>query len=739
VPARAPAEPLAGRDAADGSRAPPPPVQAATSAAAPAAVSTAIWRLRRTVTRTSIQGGSSDPRNHPEGDPVSVSDRLVEPVPTVRVAAGTTAFEALRAAGVELTGPHGAVVVRDADGGLRDLDWAPEQDTEVRPVAAQDPDGLAVIRHSAAHAMAQAVQDLFPGTLLGIGPPIEDGFYYDFLPSRPFTPDDLAAIEKKMAEIIKANQRFARRPISDEDARAELKDETFKLELIGLKSIASGDEATEVGAGGLTMYDNLDGRTGERVWTDLCRGPHVPTTRRIPAFKLMRSAAAYWRGSEKNPQLQRIYGTAWASRDDLKAYLHRLEEAAKRDHRKLGAELDLFSFPDELGSGLAVFHPKGGILRRELEDYVRQRHIDEGFDFVSTPHISKEGLFYTSGHLPYYGETMFPPMELENAEYRLKAMNCPMHNLIYRSRGRSYRELPLRLFELGSVYRFEKSGVVHGLTRVRGLTMDDSHSYCTPEQAPGEIKKLLEFLLGLLRDFGLDDFYLELSTRDETSDKFIGSDEDWARATATLEEVARASGLDLVPDPGGAAYYGPKISVQARDAIGRTWQMSTVQLDFNQPARFELEYQADDGSRRQPVMIHSAKFGSVERFIGVLTEHYAGAFPAWLSPVQAVGIPITDEQVGYLHEVAGRLRARGIRVEIDESDDRMQKKIRTAQRQKVPFMLIAGATDVEAGAVSFRYRDGSQRNGIPVDQAVDEIADTVAKRLNTSPSAELYD
>ncbi|HEY3713248.1 MAG TPA: threonine--tRNA ligase, partial [Jatrophihabitantaceae bacterium] len=459
---------------------------------------------------------------------------------TVKVAAGTTAIDALREAGVELNGPSGAVVVREVGTGtLRDLAWAPDADAEVEPVPAESLDGLAVLRHSAAHVLAQAVQDLFPGTLLGIGPPIENGFYYDFAPAHPFTPDDLPAIEKRMGEIIKAGQRFHRREVSDADARIELDAERFKLELIDLKGNASGEEATEVGAGGLTMYDNLDAKSGELVWTDLCRGPHLPTTRRIPAFKLMRTAAAYWRGSEKNPQLQRIYGTAWASRDDLKAHLTQLEEAAKRDHRKLGAELDLFSFPDELGSGLPVFHPKGGVLRRVLEDYVRQRHIDEGFDFVSTPHISKDGLFYTSGHLPYYADTMFPPMELENAEYRLKAMNCPMHNLIYRSRGRSYRELPLRLFELGSVYRFEKSGVVHGLTRVRGLTMDDSHSYCTPEQAPAEIKKLLEFLLGLLRDFGLDDFYLELSTRDATSDKFIGSDEDWERATKTLEDAGR--------------------------------------------------------------------------------------------------------------------------------------------------------------------------------------------------------
>jgi threonyl-tRNA synthetase len=652
------------------------------------------------------------------------------------VPAGTTAADALREAGVELNGPSGAVVVRDlAAGELRDLAWAPQADAEVAAVAAESPDGLAVLRHSTAHVMAQAVQDLFPGTLLGIGPPIENGFYYDFLPRRPFTPDDLTAIEAKMAEIIKAGQRFERRPVTDADARIELDAETFKLELIDLKGGRSSEESVEVGGDGLTMYDNRDAKSGHLIWTDLCRGPHLPTTRRIPAFKLMRTAAAYWRGSEKNPQLQRIYGTAWASRDDLKAHLVQLEEAAKRDHRKLGAELDLFSFPDELGSGLPVFHPKGGVLRREMEGYVRQRHIDEGFDFVNTPHITKDGLFVTSGHLPYFADSMFPPMELESSEYRLKAMNCPMHNLIYRSRGRSYRELPVRLFEFGTVYRYEKSGVVHGLTRVRGLTMDDSHSYCTPEQAADEIKKLLQFILGLLRDFGLDDFYLELSTRDDAADKYIGTAEEWSVATKVLEGAAVESGLELVPDPGGAAFYGPKISVQARDAIGRTWQMSTIQYDFNQPARFELEYQAADGTRQQPVMIHSAKFGSIERFIGVLTEHYSGAFPAWLAPVQAVLIPVTDDQVPYLHDVADRLRSKGIRVEIDDSDDRMQKKIRTAQRQKVPFMLIAGATDAEAGAVSFRYRDGEQRNGIPVDQAVAEIADFVARRVNDSPTA----
>ncbi len=679
---------------------------------------------------------------------MSPSTVVSQSAPAVRVAAGTTAADALREAGVDLNGPAGAVVVRDRAGSLRDLGWEPDQDVDVVAVPASSPDGLAVLRHSAAHVMAQAVQELFPGTLLGIGPPIEDGFYYDFLPSRPFTPDDLAAIEKKMADIVKAGQRFSRRPVSDDDARSELAHERFKLELIGLKSSASGEEATEVGAGGLTMYDNLDARSGERVWTDLCRGPHLPTTRRIPAFKLMRTAAAYWRGSEKNPQLQRIYGTAWASRDDLKGYLARLEEAARRDHRKLGTELDLFSFPDELGSGLAVFHPKGGVLRKTLEDYSRDKHVEAGYEFVNTPHITKGQLFEVSGHLDWYADGMFPAMHLDeerDAEgvlrkpgqnYYLKPMNCPMHCLIFRARGRSYRELPMRLFEFGTVYRYEKSGVVHGLTRVRGMTQDDAHIYVTDDQVEDELKKLLTFVLDLLKDYGLEDFYLELSTKNP--DKFVGSDEIWDRATDTLRRVAQESGLDLVPDPGGAAFYGPKISVQAKDAIGRTWQISTIQLDFNLPERFGLEYQGADGQRHRPVMIHRALFGSIERFVGVLTEHYAGAFPAWLAPVAVQAIPVTDEQVPYLRSVVARLAAGGVRAQVDESDDRMQKKIRTAQQQKVPFMLIAGAADASAGAVSFRYRDGSQRNGIPVEQAVAEVTDLIARRVNTSPSAELF-
>jgi len=575
------------------------------------------------------------------------------------------------------------------------------------------------------------VQGLFPAAKLGIGPPIENGFYYDFDVPEPFKPGDLEAIETRMRKIVKENQRFSRRVVADDEAREELQAEPYKLELIGLKG-GAGDAAegadVEVGGGELTIYDNLR-RNGDLAWKDLCRGPHLPTTKRIPAFKLMRSAAAYWRGSEKNPQLQRIYGTAWESKEALDAHLYHLEEAQRRDHRRLGSELDLFSFPDEIGSGLVVFHPKGGVIKRVMEDYVRQRHIEEGFQYVGTPHIAKAGLFVTSGHLPYYADTMYPPMDLEGNAYYLKAMNCPMHNLIYRSRGRSYRELPLRLFEFGSVYRYEKSGVVHGLTRVRGLTMDDSHSYVTAEQADGEIKHLLGFILGLLKDFGLEDFYLELSTRDDDSDKFIGSNEQWLAATRILERAATETGLDLVPDPGGAAFYGPKISVQTRDAIGRTWQMSTIQYDFNQPAGFGLEYVAADGSRQQPVMIHSAKFGSIERFLGVLVEHYAGAFPPWLAPVQAVLIPVAERHDSYLKDVADRMLHNDLRVEVDVSDDRMQKKIRNAQLQKVPFMVIAGDSDVEAGAVSFRYRDGHQDNGVPVDEAIARIREAVDRRV----------
>lgn len=656
----------------------------------------------------------------------------------VVVAAGTTAADAVAAAELPMTGPKAIVVVRDPEGRLHDLDWRPATDIAVEPVSIDSPDGLNVLRHSTAHVLAQAVQDVFPEAKLGIGPPIENGFYYDFAVEKPFQPDDLAKLEKRMQEIIKSGQRFRRRRFASlDEARAELVNEPFKLELIDIKGEGlDSSEVMEVGGGELTIYDNLAANEEKVCWSDLCRGPHLPNTRLIGAFKLMRSAAAYWRGSEKNPQLQRVYGTAWPTRDQLKAYLKLLEEAARRDHRKLGADLDLFSFPDEIGSGLAVFHPKGGIIRREMENYSRRRHEAAGYEFVNTPHITKANLFETSGHLPYYADTMFPPMQLEGADYYLKAMNCPMHNLIFRARGRSYRELPLRLFEFGTVYRYEKSGVVHGLTRVRGLTQDDSHIYCTREQMPGELSTLLTFVLDLLRDYGLDDFYLELSTRDD-SPKFIGSDEDWAEATEALRTAAEQSGLDLVPDPGGAAFYGPKISVQAKDAIGRTWQMSTIQVDFNQPERFGLEYQAADGTRQRPVMIHRALFGSIERFFGVLTEHYAGAFPAWLAPVQVVGIPIREDHTDYLHGFVAALRAEGIRAQVDAGDDRMQKKIRTAQQQKIPFMVIAGDDDVAAGTVSFRYRDGSQRNGVPISEAVAHVLDVVGSRTNIGPSAQM--
>jgi len=648
------------------------------------------------------------------------------------VADGTTAAELF---------PDRSVVVARVAGELKDLSYAVSEGDTLEPVAADTEDGRSVLRHSTAHVLAQAVQQLFPEAKLGIGPPIRDGFYYDFDVERPFTPDDLAALEKRMQEIIKSNQRFSRRVVTEEAARAELAHEPYKLELIGLKggsSDALGD-VMEVGGTELTIYDNLDAKTGERAWCDLCRGPHVPATRVIPAFKLMRSAAAYWRGSEKNPMLQRIYGTAWESRDALKAHLAFLEEAEKRDHRRLGQELDLFSFPEEIGSGLAVFHPKGGVVRRAMEDYSRKRHEEGGYEFVNTPHLTKSTLYEISGHLDWYSEGMYPPMELdaeygEDGElrrapqkYYMKPMNCPMHNLIFDARGRSYRELPLRLFEFGTVYRYEKSGVIQGLTRARGFTQDDAHIYCTVEQMPDELDSLLTFVLDLLRDYGLDDFYLELSTKDPV--KFVGSDDDWERATATLREAAERQSLELVMDPGGAAFYGPKISVQARDAIGRTWQMSTIQVDFNLPERFGLEYTAADGSRQRPVMIHRALFGSIERFFAVLLEHYAGAFPAWLAPVQVVGIPITDGHVDYLQDVALQLRAAGIRVEVDGGDDRMQKKIRNAQKQKVPFMLIAGDEDVAAGAVSFRYRDGKQKNGVPVGEAIAEILDAVQRRV----------
>ena len=682
------------------------------------------------------------------GDPQHpAAPGLRSPRAPIRVPAGTTAASAVGEAGLPRRGaPDAIVVVRDADGKLRDLSWVPDSDAEVMPVAANTDDGRSVIRHSAAHVLAQAVQDLFPHAKLGIGPPIVDGFYYDFDVAEPFTPEDLAALEKRMRQIVKDGQLFDRRVYeSKEQAREELANEPYKLELVDDKS---GDpDVMEVGGDELTAYDNLNPRTRERVWGDLCRGPHIPTTKHIPAFKLTRSSAAYWRGDQNNASLQRIYGTAWESQEALDKHLELIEEAQRRDHRKLGVELDLFSFPDEIGSGLAVFHPKGGIVRAELEDYSRRKHIEAGYEFVNTPHITKEQLYITSGHLEWYAEGMFPPMHIDaeynedgtvrkpGQDYYLKPMNCPMHHLIYRARGRSYRELPLRLFEFGTVYRYEKSGVVHGLTRVRGMTQDDAHIYCTREQMRDELASLLRFVLDLLADYGLNEFHLELSTKDP--DKYVGSDEVWEEATQVLREVGEASGLQLVPDPGGAAFYGPKISVQVKDALGRSWQMSTIQLDFNMPDRFDLEYTATDGSRQRPVLIHRALFGSIERFFGILTEHYAGAFPAWLAPVQVVGIPVADEHVTYLEDVAAQLKSHGVRVEVDASDDRMAKKIVHHTDQKVPFMLLAGDRDVQAEAVSFRFRDRTQLNGVPRDSAVEAIVQWIADRENASPTAEL--
>jgi threonyl-tRNA synthetase len=641
------------------------------------------------------------------------------------VEAGTTAGAALQALSSNGSG-SGSVIAARVNGEPRDLARVLAEGDVVEPIDIASQVGRAIMRHSTAHVMAQAVQDLFPHAKLGIGPPVENGFYYDFDVPRPFGPEDLKAIEARMRQIARQGQRFSRRVVSESEASAELAGEPYKLELIGLKAPSDSEEAVEVGGAELTIYDNLDPASGELCWKDLCRGPHVPTTAQIPAFKLMRTGGAYWRGSEKNPQLQRIYGTAWESRDKQDEYLRMLEEAEKRDHRKLGAELDLFSFPVEIGSGLPVFHPKGGIIRRVMEDYSRRRHEEAGYEFVNTPHLTKEDLFITSGHLEWYKDGMFPPMELDGVTYYPKPMNCPMHILIYASRGRSYRELPLRLFEFGTVYRYEKSGVVHGLTRARGFTQDDAHIFCAPEQLQDELASLLNFVVGLLRDFGLTEFEAELSTR---PDKYVGELEEWAVAEAALKHAIDRSGLPYVLAEGEGAFYAPKIDVHVKDAIGRRWQLSTLQVDLQEPGRFGIEYQAADGSRRRPYMIHRALFGSIERFFGILVEHYAGAFPPWLAPVQAVGIPVSDAHVPYLEKVGASLRQQGVRVEVDVSDDRMQKKIRTAQRQKVPFMLIAGDDDVAAEAVSFRYRDGSQKNGVPVDEAIREIVTAIRERV----------
>jgi len=656
----------------------------------------------------------------------------LEGAPTA-VASGSTGFEVFQ---------DKKVVAQRVNGELKDLAHVLSAGDKVEAVLIDSTDGLSILRHSTAHVLAQAVQKIKPDARLGIGPPITDGFYYDFGVAEPFTPESLKALEKEMDRIIRSGQRFVRRVVSDSEAAKELSREANKLELISLKSSENlAEGAAEVGSGELTIYDNVDPQSGEVVWKDLCRGPHLPNTRMIGnGYALTRLAAAYWRGNEANKQLQRIYGTAWPSKDELKAHLERLEEAAKRDHRRLGAELDLFSFPEEIGSGLAVFHPKGGIIRKAMEDYSRAQHEKAGYEFVYSPHITKSNLFETSGHLAWYSEGMFPPMKLDEEvdadgvvrkagqDYYLKPMNCPFHILIYKSQARSYRDLPLRMFEFGSVYRYEKSGVVHGLTRVRGMTQDDAHLFVTQEDMESELTSVLNFVLDLLRDYGLTDFYLELSTRDPENEKFVGSDAIWEAATSTLEKVATDSGLELVPDPGGAAFYGPKISVQARDAIGRTWQMSTIQLDFNLPDRFDIEYTASDGTKKRPVMIHRALFGSIERFFAVLTEHYAGHFPPWLAPVQVVGIPVADEFAPYLSDIIAQLKAKGVRATVDLSDDRMQKKIRNHTKDKVPFQLIAGGDDRDGGSVSFRYRDGTQVNGVLVKDAIEQIVSAIANK-----------
>ena len=649
--------------------------------------------------------------------------------------------------------PDRSVIALRVNGELKDLATVVTADDTIEAVTVSSPDGLSILRHSTAHVLAQAVQRIRPQANLGIGPPITDGFYYDFGVADPFTPEDLKAIKKEMERIVRENQRFVRRVVTEDEARAEMADEPFKLELIGLAggpgAGATEGASVEVGAGELTIYDNVT-RDGETAWRDLCRGPHVPSTRLVGnGWDLTRIAGAYWRGSEKNPQLQRIYGTAWPTKDELRAYQQRLEEAAKRDHRKLGKELDLFSFPDEIGSGLSVWHPKGGIVRGEMEQHARRRHIAGGYTYVYTPHISKEDLFLTSNHLVTYKEGMFPPIVMDEErdaegnitkqgqDYYLKPMNCPMHILIYKERARSYRDLPMRLAENGTVYRNELSGALHGLTRVRGFTQDDSHLFVTEEQLETEATRVLEFVISMLRDFGLDDFELELSMRDDEKSKWIGSDQFWEYSTNALRNVAVASGLKLTEVPGEAAFYGPKIDLKTRDAIGRTWQLSTVQVDPNLPERFDLEYTGPDGEKHRPIMIHRALFGSIERFFAILLEHYAGAFPVWLSPVQVVGIPVADDFAPYLDEIVVRLRERGVRAEVDHSADRMPKKIRTHTTQKVPLQLIAGEQDRSQGTVSFRFRDGSQTNGIPVDEAIERIVAAIESHALVNTAEDL--
>ncbi len=638
--------------------------------------------------------------------------------------AGATAGDLAAALGSRLAK---AAVIASVNGTERDLAWPLADGDDVAIVTDASERGLYTIRHSTAHVLAQAVLDLFPGATFAIGPPVQDGFYYDFAlaDGATFTPDDLERIDDRMRAIIVEQQPFVRDEIAVDEARALFAGHPYKMEII---DGAAEDPTASTEAGMVRTYENpseAKAAEGRASFVDLCRGPHVPHTRRLGHFRLMRVAGAYWRGDERQPMLQRIYGTAWASKADLEAHLHRLEEADRRDHRKLGAELDLFSFPDEIGSGLAVFHPKGGLVRRLMEDYSRRRHEQAGYEFVNSPHITKKELFETSGHLEWFADGMFPPIHLdegaggEGVDYYLKPMNCPFHVLIVKSRQRSYRELPLRLFEFGTVYRYEKSGVVHGLTRVRGLTQDDAHIFCTRDQMGDELRSLLTFVLDLLRDYGLEDFELELSTRPEG--KAVGSLEEWDEATEALRAAAEAMELDLVLDEGGGAFYGPKISVQARDAIGRSWQLSTIQLDFQTPQRFDMSYVGADGDRHQPIMIHRALFGSVERFFAVLLEHYAGAFPAWLAPVQVRLLPVRGDHGAYAVRLADRFRAEGLRADVADADEKLGNRIRKAKNEKIPYVVVVGDDDVEHGTVGVNPRGGEVERGVPVDTFVERL------------------
>jgi threonyl-tRNA synthetase len=624
-----------------------------------------------------------------------------------------------------------AAVAAVVDGRETDLTAPLSDGATVAIITAGTPEGRHVLRHSTAHVLAQAVTRLFPGAKFSIGPAIENGFYYDFeLPGgATFSDDDLERIEAEMREIVKANQPFVRSEMTMADAKELFADQPYKVEIIERveSAEADNDDAAEVGAGGvISAYRNTDS------FVDMCVGPHVPSTGKLGFFKLQRVSGAYWRGNEKGPMLQRIYGTAWESKQALADHLHQLEEAAKRDHRKLATELDLLSFPHELGGGLAVWHPKGAIVRKLMEDYSRTRHEHGGYEFVYTPHLANGKLFETSGHLQWYADGMYPPMEMDNGTYYMKPMNCPMHCLIFRSRQRSYRELPLRLFELGNVYRYERAGTLHGLMRIRGFTQDDSHIYCTKEQMAVEVAGLLDFVLSVLRAFGFEDFTFNLSTKDP--EKYIGDDEIWDEATEALRQALDSHGLDYAVKDGDAAFYGPKIDIDVKDAIGRSWQLSTIQADFQLPERFDLEYVGADNGRHRPIMLHRALFGSIERFFGVLLEHYAGAFPTWLAPTQVRVLAVAEAHEPYAATVVDALVAAGARVDASPADDGLGKRIRNAKLEKIPYVLVVGDDDVAAGTVGVNPRGGDVERGVPlgrfVDQFLQEIADAESAALD---------